>query len=83
MSKITIKVPYYIENCGDGSAAVRLCKSLKEAKKKDNNQNRDGEGWGEDSADEIVLELDTETLVCSIVEYKSKIEIANKCIEVK
>ena len=79
MSKITIKVPFYIENCGDGSAAIRVCSSLRAAKSLDKLAQED-EGWGESSYDEIVIKVDTETLETTIVEYKSEFLLANKGI---
>jgi hypothetical protein len=50
----TYVLPYYISNNGDGSASLRICKTLKEAQKEDDKQN-ESEGWAEPSADEIKI----------------------------
>jgi hypothetical protein len=49
-----IKIPYYIENCGDGSVALRICESLREAKYQDENQD---EGFGEPTAEVVEIEV--------------------------
>lgn len=47
-------IPFYISNGGDGSANLRLCTTLAEAKQEDEDQ---PEGWGESSAEEIIIKV--------------------------
>jgi hypothetical protein len=50
------KIPYYIENCGDGSVALRICESFDEAHACD--ISGADEGFSEETADEIEVEFD-------------------------
>lgn len=42
------RLHYHISNNGDGSASVHLHPSADEASKADEEQNENGDGWGED-----------------------------------
>jgi hypothetical protein len=52
------ELPYWISNNGDGSASIQLCETSEEAAKADEDQQQNGDGWGEPSADSIKLKLD-------------------------
>jgi hypothetical protein len=52
------ELPYYLSNQGDGSAALRLCKTMQEAIAADEAQGANGDGWSEDSADSIKFRVD-------------------------
>lgn len=48
----TYVLPYYVSNNGDGSASLRICKTIEEAHEKDEKQS---ENWAEPSANEIKI----------------------------
>lgn len=49
------ELPYWVKNSGDGSVSVKICASLTEAEKADEEQD---EGWGESSASTISLKIE-------------------------
>lgn len=53
----TFELPYWIENCGDGSASVNFCATQKEADDADENQQEEGEGWGEPCSSSVTLKI--------------------------
>ena len=48
------KLPYWVANGGDGSAIVRFTKTLKQAERRCDAQD---EGWGENSAGEVIFKV--------------------------
>lgn len=57
--KHTLKLHYYIQNCGDGSASVTFCESAELA---DFDQDEDN-GWGEPCTGSLTLESDSPIVV--------------------
>ncbi len=53
--KLVGRIPYYISNNGDGSASIRPCKTSEIADSYDDNQNEDGDGWGESCSGAIEI----------------------------
>lgn len=49
---------YWISNNGDGSASIQLAKSAEQARKEDEKQSRDGEGWGEECTGSVELKTE-------------------------
>ena len=54
MTSAEFKLPFWVSNGGDGSANVRFCSSPEEAEAADEEQD---EGWGECSADFVLLRV--------------------------
>jgi hypothetical protein len=78
------KLPYWVENGGDGSANVRFCSTLENAEKKCEGQSEKGEGWGEPSANTIELKVKNGKLFFLINRYdESKKTFIDIWIEVK
>lgn len=63
------KLPYYVENCGDGSVSVEFCQSEEEADAKDAAMD---EGWGESSASFVKLKVVDNKLYYETYEYNEK-----------
>lgn len=51
------KIPYWISNQGDGSVALRLCKSKEEADRCDKEQMESSDGWAESCSGEIEIAI--------------------------
>lgn len=56
------ELPYYVVNCGDGSAAVTFCQSEDEAAKQDEERQENGDGWGEPSVGTVKLRINNGVL---------------------
>lgn len=67
--KHTLKLHYYIQNCGDGSAALTLCESKELAEYAQGDDN----GWGEPCLGSILLESDSPITVASVVETRANL----------
>lgn len=51
------KLPYWLQNTGDGSASLKLCETLDDAEKASDNHNDGGDGFSENTANEITIEV--------------------------
>ncbi len=56
--KQEFKLHYWISNNGDGSASTRFVGTKKEAEKADENQQENGEGWGEPCNSNVSLKYE-------------------------